>query len=108
MKTEKIGYGAGTRDFKGVPNVVRLSIGETPSGEAWTVPTEEIAVLEANLDDMTPQVFGYVMEQALADADLDVFATPEHMKKNRAAILLTVPFSTKDDTGLRRIVFSQI
>src|SRR5262249_44160483 len=107
MKTEKIGYGAGTRDFKGVPNVVRLSIGETPSGEAWTVPTEEIAVLEANLDDMTPQVFGYVMEQALAAGALDVFATAVQMKKNRPGMLLTVLCRPEDGPRLRQLIFAE-
>jgi len=107
MKMEKIGYGAGTRDFKGIPNVVRLSIGQTPSGEAWTVPFEEITVLEANLDDMTPQVFGYVMEQALAAGALDVFATAVQMKKNRPGMLLTVLCRPEDGPSLRQLIFAE-
>src|SRR5262249_11851820 len=58
MKTVKIGYGAGTRDFKGHPNVVRLSVGEAESGDAVRAPSGEIVVLEANVDDMSPQIFG--------------------------------------------------
>ena len=65
MKTEKIGYGAGTRNFKNSPNVLRLTVGETAAQHESPFPVEEITVLEANVDDMTPQVFGYVMEQAL-------------------------------------------
>ncbi|MGZ4889055.1 MAG: nickel pincer cofactor biosynthesis protein LarC, partial [Candidatus Angelobacter sp.] len=65
MKTEKIGYGAGTRNFKNSPNVLRLTVGETTAQHDSPFPVEEITVLEANVDDMTPQVFGYVMEQAL-------------------------------------------
>ena len=108
MKTEKIGYGAGTRDFKGVPNVARLSIGETSREEAWTtVPTEEITVLEANLDDMTPQVFGYVMEQALAAGALDVFATAVQMKKNRPGMLLTVLCRPEDGVRMRQLIFAE-
>jgi pyridinium-3,5-bisthiocarboxylic acid mononucleotide nickel chelatase len=108
MQTEKIGYGAGTRDFKGVPNVVRLSIGETSREEAWTtVPTEEITVLEANLDDMTPQVFGYVLEQALAAGALDVFATAVQMKKNRPGMLLTVLCRPEDRAKLRQLIFAE-
>jgi pyridinium-3,5-bisthiocarboxylic acid mononucleotide nickel chelatase len=107
MKTEKIGYGAGTRDFQGVPNVVRLSIGETAHGEAWTAPAEEIAVLEANLDDMTPQVFGYVMEQALVAGALDVFATAVQMKKNRPGMLLTVLCRPEDCARLRQLIFAE-
>src|SRR6478609_4447266 len=66
METEKIGYAAGTRNFKNSPNVLRLTIGETAAAQHESpFPVEEITVLEANVDDMTPQVFGYVMEQAL-------------------------------------------
>src|SRR5207302_8862693 len=63
MKTEKIGYGAGTRNFKNSPNVLRLTIGGTKAAQHESAfPVEEITVLEANVDDMTQQVFGYGME----------------------------------------------
>src|SRR4029077_20836666 len=60
MKIEKSGYGAGTRDFAAHANVVRLTIGETQAAVAKN--TETITVLEANIDDLNPQVFGYVMD----------------------------------------------
>jgi pyridinium-3,5-bisthiocarboxylic acid mononucleotide nickel chelatase len=107
MKIEKTGYGAGTRDFQGVPNVLRLSVGQTAHDQAWTVPAEEIAVLEANLDDMTPQVFGYVMEQALAAGALDVFATAVQMKKSRPGMLLTVLCRPEDSARLRQLIFTE-
>jgi len=107
MKTEKIAYGAGTRDFKGHPNVVRLVVGETAGEDALSLPHEEITVLEANLDDMTPQVFGYVMEQALAAGALDVFATAVQMKKNRPGMLLTVLCRPEDTGRLRHIIFTE-
>jgi uncharacterized protein (DUF111 family) len=89
MKTEKIGYGAGTRNFKNSPNVLRLTIGETTAAQHESAfPMEEITVLEANVDDMTPQVFGYVMEQALQNGALDAFGTPVQMKKSRPGICL--------------------
>lgn len=107
MKTEQTGYGAGTRDFQGVPNVVRLSIGETLGHKGGKAATEEISVLEANVDDMTPQVFGYVMEQALASGALDVFATAVQMKKNRPGMLLTVLCRPEESAKMRLLIFAE-
>jgi uncharacterized protein (DUF111 family) len=107
MKTERIGYGAGTRDFKGHPNVVRLSVGEAVGHEAGKTPTEEIVVLEANVDDMTPQVFGYVMERALQAGALDVFATAVQMKKSRPGMLLTVLCRPEESVQLRQLIFAE-
>src|SRR5580704_12058453 len=75
MKIEKSGYGAGSRDFPGHPNVVRLVIGETAAVAPLTAKkaTERITVMEANLDDLNPQVFGYVMDRLLEEGALDVF-----------------------------------
>src|SRR6202167_5329652 len=81
MKIEKSGYGAGSRDFPGHPNVVRLTIGEAASTLAAKTASETITVLEANLDDLNPQVFGYVMDRLFEEAALDAFAVPVQMKK---------------------------
>jgi pyridinium-3,5-bisthiocarboxylic acid mononucleotide nickel chelatase len=108
MKTEKIGYGAGTRNFKNSPNVLRLTIGETAAEEHdSSFPVEEITVLEANVDDMTPQVFGYVMEQALQNGALDAFGTPVQMKKSRPGMLLTVLCRTEDSQRLTKFILSE-
>jgi uncharacterized protein (TIGR00299 family) protein len=119
MKTEKTGYGAGTRNFKNSPNVLRLSVGETPTGrpdraafarsevEESPFPVEEITVLEANVDDMTPQVFGYVMEQALQNGALDAFGTPVQMKKSRPGMLLTVLCRTEDTQALTKFILAE-
>ncbi len=107
MKTEKTGYGAGTRNFKNSPNVLRLSVGETTEREASPFPVEEITVLEANVDDMTPQVFGYVMEQALQNGALDAFGTPVQMKKSRPGMLLTVLCRTEDSQNLTRLILAE-
>jgi uncharacterized protein (TIGR00299 family) protein len=107
MKTEKIAYGAGTRNFQGFPNVVRLSIGESGDERVSDIPSEEIAILEANVDDMTPQIFGYVMERALAAGALDVFGTAVQMKKNRLGLLLTVLCRPEDSAALRRLIFAE-
>ena len=107
MKTEKIGYGAGSRNFKDSPNVLRISVGETVSQAESPFPVEEIMVLEANVDDMTPQVFGYVMEQALLNGALDAFGTPVQMKKSRPGLLLTVLCRTEDSQRLTKFILAE-
>jgi uncharacterized protein (TIGR00299 family) protein len=107
MKTEKIGYGAGTRNFKNSPNVVRLTVGETTAQHDSLFPVEEITVLEANVDDMTPQVFGYVMEQALQSGALDAFGTPVQMKKSRPGMLLTVLCRNDDSQRLIKLILTE-
>jgi pyridinium-3,5-bisthiocarboxylic acid mononucleotide nickel chelatase len=109
MKTEKVAYGAGTRNFKKHPNVLRLSVGESALAEDEQAPvaTEEIAILEANVDDMTPQVFGYVMDRALAAGALDVFSTAVQMKKNRPGMLLTVLCRPEDSRRLTQLIFAE-
>jgi uncharacterized protein (TIGR00299 family) protein len=107
MKTEKIGYGAGTRNFKNSPNVLRLTVGETAAQHESPFPVEEITVLEANVDDMTPQVFGYVMEQALQSGALDAFGTPVQMKKSRPGMLLTVLCRTEDSQRLIKLILAE-
>jgi pyridinium-3,5-bisthiocarboxylic acid mononucleotide nickel chelatase len=107
MKTEKIGYGAGTRNFKNSPNVLRLTVGETAAQHESPFPVEEITVLEANVDDTTPQVFGYVMEQALQSGALDAFGTPVQMKKSRPGMLLTVLCRTEDSQRLIKLILAE-
>src|SRR5579884_2601246 len=107
MKAQKIAYGAGTRNFKSYPNVLRLTVGETATLQESPFPVEEIAVLEANVDDMSPQVFGYVMEQALSNGALDVFGTPVQMKKNRPGMLMTVLCRTEDSQRLTKLILAE-
>jgi uncharacterized protein (TIGR00299 family) protein len=107
MIIEKSGYGAGTRDFSGHANVLRLTIGESRAEFAGNVSSETISVLEANLDDLNPQVFGYVVDRLLAEGALDVFAVPVQMKKNRPGMLLTVLSKPEDATELARIIFTE-
>jgi uncharacterized protein (TIGR00299 family) protein len=106
MKVEKSGYGAGTRDFPGHPNVLRLTIGESVSHAlAAKTASETIAVLEANLDDLNPQVFGYVMDRLLEEGALDAFGLPAQMKKNRPGMLLTVLCKPEDASKLTNLIF---
>jgi uncharacterized protein (TIGR00299 family) protein len=109
MKIEKSGYGAGSRDFPGHPNVVRLVIGETAvvAPLAAKTATDSITVLEANLDDLNPQVFGYVMDRLLEEGALDVFGMPVQMKKSRPGTLLTVLCKPEDAGKLTQLIFTE-
>jgi uncharacterized protein (TIGR00299 family) protein len=107
MKVEKIGYGAGTRDFAGHSNVVRLTIGEAQLEIPPEIPHDTITVLEANIDDLNPQVFGYVMDRLLDQGAFDVFGMPVQMKKNRPGMLLTVLCRPEDASKLVHLVFTE-
>jgi uncharacterized protein (TIGR00299 family) protein len=106
MKAGKTGYGAGSRDFKNFPNVLRITVGEGLEEQA-AIPEEIITILEANVDDMTPQLFGYVMDRTLQQGALDVFATSVQMKKNRPGMLLTVLARPEDAQRLIQLVFAE-
>ncbi|MDM8552865.1 nickel pincer cofactor biosynthesis protein LarC [Desulfobacterales bacterium HSG2] len=88
MTVKHIGYGAGTSDLP-IPNLLRLIIGET-GDEFSGYQTEEVAVIETGIDDMNPQIYGYLAERMLEMGALDVFLTPLQMKKNRPGTLITV------------------
>ncbi len=107
MRIEKSGYGAGSRDFPGHPNVVRLTMGQSATNLAAKTSLETIAVLEANLDDMNPQVFGYVMDRLLEEGALDAFASPVQMKKNRPGTLLTVLCKPEDAGKFAQMLFTE-
>lgn len=91
MTVEAVGWGAGAADLSEQPNALRLFVGERAEAAASPGPAQDkIAVLEANLDDMNPQLYGYFAERALEAGALDVFSTPAQMKKNRPGQLVTV------------------
>ena len=107
MRIEKGGYGAGSREFPGQPNVLRLTIGEAQSNLAAKTLEDSITVLEANLDDSSPQVVGYTLERLLEEGALDAFAMPVQMKKNRPATLLTVLAKPEDEARLTQLIFKE-
>ncbi|MGA2961849.1 MAG: nickel pincer cofactor biosynthesis protein LarC, partial [Candidatus Korobacteraceae bacterium] len=106
MKVEAVGYGAGGRDLPGMPNVTRLTVGESIE-ERRAAQRERVTVLEANLDDMSPQVFGYVIDRLLEAGALDVFATPVQMKKSRPGLVLTVLARNQDVERLSKLIFAE-
>jgi len=86
MTVRQLGYGAGSREIKGHPNVLRAVMGETQETGAQSA----VAVLECNIDDMNPQVFGYLIDRLYGLGALEVFYTPIQMKKSRPGTLVTV------------------
>jgi uncharacterized protein (TIGR00299 family) protein len=111
MKIDRSGYGAGTRDFPDHPNLLRLTIGEAVdtvgANPSFHASNENITVLEANLDDLSPQVLAYAMERLLAEGALDVFSVPVQMKKSRPGALLTVLAKPEDASRLTRTIFAE-
>jgi uncharacterized protein (TIGR00299 family) protein len=107
IRVERTAYGAGSRDFGEHPNVLRLVIGEELSTVAAKTESNTITVLEANLDDLNPQVFGYVMDRLLEEGALDAFGVPVQMKKNRPGTLLTVLCRPTDSDKLTEMLFSE-
>jgi uncharacterized protein (DUF111 family) len=103
MRVERIGYGAGTRNPKGFPNALRISVGDAEEGAR----TETVTVLETALDDLSPQVLAWVAESALAAGALDVMLTPVVMKKGRAGTLLTVLCEPEDAQALERLILRE-
>ena len=110
MRLDKVGYGAGSRDLPDTPNVLRVLVGEADAGSAVRAsqpPAQSVAVVEAEIDDMNPQIFGVLMDRLLADGALDVFYTPIQMKKNRPGTLLTVISTPDARERLTSIVFRE-
>jgi len=103
MRVNSIGYGAGDRDFKGLPNVLRILVGDV--GESRTA--EQIVVLECEIDDMNPQLFGPLMDRLHQAGALDVFYGAVQMKKNRPGTLVTVIALPEYREAVASLLFSE-
>jgi uncharacterized protein (TIGR00299 family) protein len=88
MTVDAIGYGAGSAE-RSIPNLLRLVIGNIEV-ELKGCEMEQVAVMETNIDDMNPQIYDHIIQQALGLGALDIYVTPVHMKKNRSGSVLTV------------------
>lgn len=104
MRIAASGYGAGTGDFPGHANLLRVLIGD---GEETDSPSEQIWVLEANIDDMTPEMAGFAMERLLEAGALDVTLTPTQMKKNRPGFTLAVLAAPEDRAALGSLMLAE-
>jgi len=107
MTVRAVGYGAGSRDFPDTPNVLRVVVGDASDESTAGSPLTRVAVIEAEIDDMSPQLFGVLMDRLLAAGALDVFYTPVQMKKNRPGTLLTVIAAPAARESLTAIVFRE-
>lgn len=103
MAVKKIGYGMGKRDTGGF-NALRVVIGEV-AGSVET--SDEIVVLETNIDNMNPEILGYTMEKLFNHGALDVFYTPVFMKKNRPAVMLSVLSTVGKERGLVQVMLEE-
>jgi len=107
MTVEAIGYGAGAIELSDQPNVLRISIGESAGQRVDAARHGIVVVLEANIDDMNPQLYGYFAERALEAGALDVFSTAVQMKKNRPGQLVTVLCEPSKSGELTELIFRE-
>lgn len=105
MRIEKIGYGAGSADFK-IPNFLRMIVGETQE-ENDTDSDKSIILMETNIDDMNPQLYEHLMGRLFEQGALDVYLTPVQMKKNRPGTLLSIACPPDMKERLAAIVFEE-
>ncbi len=102
MHVERVGYGAGQREWPDRPNLLRLVLGQTPVQNGLTVET--LTVLACNIDDMNPQWYGPLVEILLDAKALDVWLTPVQMKKNRPATVVEVLCRASEADTLRDLL----
>ncbi|HEY0544661.1 MAG TPA: nickel pincer cofactor biosynthesis protein LarC [Pyrinomonadaceae bacterium] len=104
MRIERTGYGAGSREYENFPNALRLILGDD---EKHAIEAERLLMIETNIDDMSPQLFGYLMDKALELGALDCYFTPVQMKKNRPAVLVSILCQTELREAMQNLLFSE-
>ena len=117
MKIERTAYGAGTRDYENFPNVLRLMLGTIESRELKVKSgneadngrrtTNSLFLIETNIDDLSPQILGYVMERAFAIGALDCWFTPIQMKKNRPATMISILCANEKRESLTELLYTE-
>ena len=110
MNVTGVGYGAGLRELEAGPNLLRIITGtgsETAGGSPAEIAEDQISILETSIDDMNPELFGYLMERLFADGALDVYWIPVYMKKNRPGTLLQVLCHPDDKNSLIGRILSE-
>jgi uncharacterized protein (TIGR00299 family) protein len=109
MKIEKIGYGAGEREFS-IPNLLRVSIGEKILSDRDLMDGyvhDEALLIETNIDDMNPEFYNYIMDKLFSQGALDVFLTPIQMKKNRPAQMFSIIVYEQNLKEILEVLFSE-
>ena len=112
MRLQTTGYGAGTREYKDFPNVLRILVGETDAtgvvaDESGAEGDEVLVLVETNVDDVSPQVLGYMLEQAFAHGALDCYFTHVQMKKNRPGVLVSILCRTAEREAMLELLFAE-
>ena len=109
LVAQRIGYGLGTRDNVTRPNVLRAVLARSSDSPApaFDWETDSVAVLETNVDDVSPEILGHVLEKAMRLGALDAFHTPIQMKKNRPAVMVTVLCGADDADSLTELLLTE-
>jgi uncharacterized protein (TIGR00299 family) protein len=107
MTVERIGHGAGKRNFVEQPNILRLFVGEAHGLQPVGVESDQVVVLETNLDDLPAEVIGYCYDLLFAAGALDVYSVPIYMKKNRPGVMLCVIAPESAVAALEDILFRE-
>jgi uncharacterized protein (TIGR00299 family) protein len=105
LRLQSAGHGAGSRDTPGRPNVLRILVGEEEASAEHE--GDRVWVLEAEVDDMSPQLFGPLLDHLLTAGALDAYGTPIHMKKGRPGLLLTVLCRAREREALEEVLFAE-
>jgi uncharacterized protein (TIGR00299 family) protein len=103
MTVEQVGYGAGTRNLEGRPNVLRLWLGEAEAGRG----ARPMLLLETNIDDMTPEMLAYVQAKLIVEGAADAWLSPVTMKKGRAAVVLSALCHEADEERIVRLLLRE-
>ena len=103
MRIRQLGYGAGDRDLPGAPNVLRIAVGD----DVGACNLQRVVVIESEIDDMNPQIFGVLMDRLFAADALDVFYAPIQMKKNRPGTLVSVVALPEHRDTLSGVLFRE-
>ncbi|MFN0157542.1 MAG: nickel pincer cofactor biosynthesis protein LarC [Bacteroidota bacterium] len=103
ISVSSVGYGAGTKEFPGLPNLLRVIVGEyiVSAGQ------DEVVIVETNIDDMNPQLYPYVIEKLLASGAHDAYLVPVIMKKGRPGILLSAMVERSKLDAIVQILYLQ-
>jgi uncharacterized protein (TIGR00299 family) protein len=110
LRVERTGYGAGTREYKDFPNALRIILGETDRkaiSDNQPPITDRLVLIETNIDDLSPQILGYVMDKAFAVGALDCWFTPIQMKKNRPATMVSVLCNAAKKDEITALLYSE-
>jgi pyridinium-3,5-bisthiocarboxylic acid mononucleotide nickel chelatase len=111
MTIEKTAYGAGSRDYKDFPNALRLILGVSSS--EFQVPSvnsshnDALTLIETNIDDLSPQILGFVMERTFEIGALDCWFTPIQMKKNRPAVMISILCDEEKKENLTELLYTE-